>query len=173
MAPPRKAAFLDRDGTLVHDPGYLGDPERVRLLPAASAAVARLHAAGFVVVVVTNQSGVARGYFDAAAVAAVNERIAELLLEADPEAKIDAFYVCPHGPPATGAPGCACRKPLPGLFLRAAEELGLDLAASIGIGDSERDVAAALAAGCARAERIGPGAHADLASAVRALLEAP
>lgn len=155
-AAPRRAAFLDRDGTLIEDPGYLGDAARVALLPGAAEAVARLRRAGFAVVVVSNQSGVARGLFDEAAVHAVNRRMAELLLAADPEARIDAFYFCPHLPPELpGGAACDCRKPLPGLILRAARELDLDLGASVGIGDRARDAEAALAAGCAAALQIG------------------
>ena len=127
--------------------------------------------------VVSNQSGVARGLFDEAAVERVNRRVAELLLAADPAAAIDAFYYCPHLPPdpSTAAAGfrrdCECRKPRAGLFLRAARDLGLDLARSIAFGDSDRDVDAARAAGCARAVLVGPqGTPPTLRSTVDAAL---
>lgn len=159
------AAFLDRDGTLIEDRAYLGDPAGVRLLPGAPEALAGLTAAGYRVVVVTNQSGVARGLFDEAAVDEVNRRMADLLLAGNPDAVVDRFYVCPH------LDGCGCRKPLPGLFLRAALECHLDLGRSLAIGDSARDVDAARAAGCARAVRVGE--RLSLLAAVRSLLSAP
>lgn len=160
----RRAAFLDRDGTLIADPGYLGDPAGVVLLPGVATALMQLRAAGFLTVVVSNQSGVARGYFDAAAVQAVNRRMAELLQAADARAGIDAFYFCPHGPDD----GCSCRKPRPGMFLQAARELGLDLPGSVCFGDSERDVLAGTAAGCPRGYRLS--AASDLLQAVACFL---
>ncbi|HKA91991.1 MAG TPA: HAD family hydrolase [Haliangiales bacterium] len=164
----RPAAFLDRDGTIIDDPGYLGDPGGVRLLPGAAEAVAALAAAGYTVVVVTNQSGVGRGLYDEAAVEAVNRRVGQLLVAADPRARIERFYHCPHVP----AELCECRKPRPGMLLRAARELSLDLAASLAIGDGERDVQAAVAAGCRKAVRIGPGGtHPTLYEAVRSCLD--
>jgi D-glycero-D-manno-heptose 1,7-bisphosphate phosphatase len=162
----RRAAFLDRDGTLIDDPGYLGDPAGVVLLPGVAEAIARLRAAGFVTVVVSNQSGVARGLFAPAAVHAVNQRMAELLLAAHPQAHLDAIYFCPHGP----TDGCLCRKPLPGLFQHAAQELALALPDSICFGDSERDLVAGTAAGCRQAARVGAAAP-SLLTAVLTLLE--
>jgi len=161
----RPAAFLDRDGTVIEDRAYLGDPDGVRLVPGAPEAVARLTAAGYRVVVVTNQSGVARGLFDEAAVDAVNRRVAELLAASSPAAVIDGFYVCPH------LGGCSCRKPLPGLFVRAARERQLDLGRSLAIGDSPRDVEAARAAGCPRTIQVGD--RISLLEAVQRLLSAP
>lgn len=134
--PPRPAVFLDRDGTLVEDPGFQRDPSAVRLVPGAAAAVARCSAAGFVVVVVTNQSGIARGFITPADYAAVERRIVELFAEHG--ARIDATYHCPHYPPVGGP--CDCRKPGTLLYRRAAEELGLDLGASWGIGDRLSDL---------------------------------
>ena len=163
----RPAAFLDRDGTIIEDRGYLGDPAGVRLFPGAAMAVATLAAAGYAVVVVTNQSGVGRGFYDEAAVEAVNRRVEALLREDHPGARIERFYHCPHVP----GDGCECRKPRPGLLLRAAHELSLALPASLAIGDSARDVEAGLAAGCQRAIRIGTGqAHPTLFDALRAFL---
>ncbi len=149
---PRRAAFLDRDGTLIFDPGYLADPEKVVLLEGAAESVALLRRAGYLPIIISNQSGVARGMYDESAVAAVNKRLCELLVAAHPLALIDAIYYCPHGPDDD----CPCRKPRPGLFLRAAEEKGIDLPASLSIGDNPRDVEAALGAGVTRALRIGP-----------------
>ncbi len=165
----RPAAFLDRDGTLIHDPGYLGDPAGVVLLDGAAAAVAALQRAGYVVVVLSNQSGVARGLYDEAAVAAVNARMCELLRKAEPAARIDAIYYCPHGP----AGSCDCRKPLPGMFLRAARDLDLDCAASLAIGDHPRDVTAAQAAGIKRAVQLGGPPHPPSLLAATTLLLGP
>lgn len=148
----RRAAFLDRDGTLIADPGYLGEPEGVILLPGVAAALAELRAAGFLTVVVSNQSGVARGYFDTAAVEAVNRRMTALLASAHAQARIDAIYFCPHGP----ADACGCRKPQPGLFLQAARELQIDLPGSVCFGDSERDIQAGAAAGCGGGHLVSP-----------------
>jgi D-glycero-D-manno-heptose 1,7-bisphosphate phosphatase len=135
------AVFLDRDGTLIEDRHYLGDPDGVELLPNAVEGLRLMRQVGAALVVVTNQSGVARGYFDQSAVHAVNARVTELL--AADGVELAGIYVCPHGP----TDGCDCRKPAPGLLLRAADELGLELASSYLVGDSERDVEAAKRAG--------------------------
>jgi D-glycero-D-manno-heptose 1,7-bisphosphate phosphatase len=134
--PHRPAVFLDRDGTLVNDPGYQRDPTSASLLPGAAPAVARLNAAGFRVVVVTNQSGIALGLIKPEEYLAVERRITELFLEAG--ARIDATYHCPHHP-SIGGP-CECRKPGTLLYRRAAEDLGLDLTASWGVGDRPSDL---------------------------------
>jgi histidinol-phosphate phosphatase family protein len=133
---PRPAVFLDRDGTLIADTGYIADPTVVRLLPGAGEAVARLNRSGLAVVVVTNQSGIARGLLDEAAYAAVARRLEGLLSAAG--ARLDGAYHCPHHPDFTGP--CDCRKPGPLLYQRAAAELELDLAASWWVGDRLRDV---------------------------------
>ena len=132
----KPAVFLDRDGTLVDDPGFLRDPSSVRLLPGAARAVARLNAAGFSVVVVTNQSGIAQGFIRPEEYAEVERRIAEVFREAG--ARIDATYHCPHHP-SVGGP-CDCRKPGTLLYRQAAAELNLDLGASWGIGDRLSDL---------------------------------
>lgn len=133
---PRAAVFLDRDGTLIEDPGYLADPGAVRLLPGAGEAVARLASAGVPAVVVTNQSGIARGLLTEAQYQAVESRLDALLAERG--ARVEAHYVCPHHPDFTGP--CECRKPGTLLFRRAAERHGLDLARSWWIGDRLRDL---------------------------------
>lgn len=148
----RRAAFLDRDGTLVHDPGYLGDPAAVRILPGVAPAIVALRAAGYLIVVVTNQSGVARGFYSEAAMHATNARMCDLIRDLDAQATVDAIYCCMH----SDADGCDCRKPRPGLFLQAASDLRIDLQASLAIGDAPRDCVAALAAGVGRAQQIGP-----------------
>jgi D-glycero-D-manno-heptose 1,7-bisphosphate phosphatase len=143
----RRAVFLDRDGTLIEDPGYVGRPERVQLLPGAVEGLAKMRRLGFALVVVSNQSGVARGYFGEEAVAAVHDAIEAKL---GPAAKIDRFLFCPHlaeGIVPEYAVACECRKPKPGLILQAAREMGIDLARSFLVGDSERDLAAGRAAG--------------------------
>lgn len=142
-AAPRPAVFLDRDGTLIEDRHYLRDPAGVVLVPGVADAVARLNARGVPVVVVTNQSGIARGLLTEADYARVHARLVELLAGAG--ARVDAAYHCPHHPDVDGA--CDCRKPGPALYERAAAELGLDLSRSLYVGDRWRDVAPALRAG--------------------------
>jgi D-glycero-D-manno-heptose 1,7-bisphosphate phosphatase len=143
----RPAVFLDRDGTLVEEVPYLHDPERV-VLADGVAALAAVAAAGYALVVVTNQAGVARGLYGAAAVDAVHRRLAELLAGAG--VRLDAVLWCPHHPEGT-VPGyaraCRCRKPGPGMLEAAAGRLRLDLAASFLIGNHPTDVGAAVAAG--------------------------
>lgn len=139
---PRRALFLDRDGTIIEDRNFLADPAGVALLPGVAEALRALAARGWALVVISNQSGVGRGYFDRAAVDAVNARMAALL--AAEGVSLDAVHYCPHAPDA----GCPCRKPAPGLFLDAARERHLDLPRSASIGDKPRDPTAARAAGC-------------------------
>jgi len=146
--PARAAVFLDRDGVLTREDQWVLRPEQVELLPGAAAGVRRLNEAGIPVVVVTNQSARARGWISELDLAQIHARMAELL--AAQGAHFDAIYVCPHHP--TEGSGelrrvCDCRKPAPGLLLRAAQEMGLDLAASWMVGDAARDVEAARAAG--------------------------
>ena len=167
----RAAAFLDRDGTIIEDVRYLGDPERVRLLPGAAEAIGRLNRAGLLTVVVTNQSGIARGLFDEKAYEATRVRLDGLL--ADLGARLDAQYHCPHHPELSGP--CECRKPGPLLYRRAAEDLAIDLTASGWVGDRLRDVQPAAALG-GRGIVLGPAASApflaapDLAAAVTGIL---
>jgi histidinol-phosphate phosphatase family protein len=139
----RSAVFLDRDGTIIDDTGYVSRPEDVALLPGVAGAIARLNRAGVPVVVISNQSGIGRGYFDEAAYERVRERIDELLRSHD--AHLTATYICPHAPDQ-GDP-CECRKPGTLLYRRASTELGLDAARSWYIGDRWRDVAPAATLG--------------------------
>jgi len=132
----RPAVFLDRDGTVVDDPGFLRDPALVRLLPGTAPAIRRLNAAGFVVVIVTNQSGIARGLIQPAEYEAVEQRIGRML--ADEGARVDATYHCPHYPGV--GEQCECHKPGTLLYRRAAEALHLDLGASWGVGDRLSDL---------------------------------
>jgi histidinol-phosphate phosphatase family protein len=143
------AVFLDKDGTLVEDLPYNVDPEKIRLAPGALEAARLLHDAGFRLVVVSNQSGVARGLFAESALQAVEERLRGLLAEAG--VPLAGFYSCPHHPQGTVAEyagTCACRKPAPGLLVRAAQELGIDTQRSWLIGDILDDVEAGRRAGC-------------------------
>ena len=130
--PDRRAAvFLDKDGTLVEDVPYNVDPALIRLGPGAADGLRLLHAAGYPLIVISNQSGVARGYFEEAALGAVEVRLRELLGEVG--VPLTGFYYCPHHPEgsvAAYAVGCECRKPLPGMIVRAADEHGIDLARS-------------------------------------------
>lgn len=157
---PRPAVFVDRDNTLIDDPGYLRDPAQVRLLPGVAQAVARLRAEGFPVVVVSNQSGVARGYFTEDELALVHQRMQDLLRkEGD---GVDAIYYCPYltGPDAVLEEyrrDSDLRKPKPGMLFKAAEEMRLDLSLSWMVGDSSRDVQAGRSAGC-RTIMIGKAA---------------
>ena len=137
----RAAVFLDKDGTLVDDVPYNVDPDLMVLARGAREGVAALHAAGYALVVVTNQSGVARRLFEEDALAGVEARLRALLAPTP----IAGFYYCPHGPDD----GCDCRKPLPGMLERAAAELNLDLmTASWMVGDILNDVEAGNRAGC-------------------------
>jgi D-glycero-D-manno-heptose 1,7-bisphosphate phosphatase len=131
----RRAVFLDRDGTLNEDTGYPACFGQVHIYPAAFEAVRRLKDAGFAAVVVTHQSGLGRGYFDAAELAELHRRFAEEFARRG--APLDGVYFCPHGPD-DGA--CSCAKPAPGLGFRAAAELGLDLGTSFMVGDKAVDV---------------------------------
>lgn len=147
IAGPAAAVFLDRDGVLIEEVEYLARPAQVRLIPGAAASIRAANAAGWKVVVVSNQSGVARGLFPESVLPDVHRVIAEQL----GEAKIDGFYYCPHHP--TQGQGryridCDCRKPKPGMLLQAARELGIDLAESWTIGDRLTDLQAGAGAGC-------------------------
>lgn len=132
----RGAVFLDRDGTIIVDARYARDPDAVQLIPGAAAAIRRVNLAKWPVVVVTNQSGIARGLLTHEDYEAVRDRV-DALLDAE-HARIDAAYMCPHHPDFTGA--CECRKPGTLLFRRAAEEHDIDLPKSWYIGDKMRDV---------------------------------
>lgn len=173
-----KAFFLDRDGVVIRQISYLHDPELVELYPGTAAAVKELHRRGYLALVVTNQSGVARGLFGVAEVEAVHQRIQELLA-ADGE-QIDGFFTCFHHPDF-GSP-CSCRKPLPGLLFQAAERHQIDLASSFMVGDKFSDLECGRAGGCRQSILVetGYGAKyrqaalqanfavaADLAAAVR------
>lgn len=148
---PRKAVFLDRDNTIISDPGYISDPDLVSLLPGAAEGIRRLNDAGYVVVVVSNQSGVARGKVTEEKLAEIHDRLREVLEEQG--AHLDAIYYCPYLDGADAVveryrADSELRKPAPGMILLAAKDLDLDLEHSWMIGDSARDVVAGARAGC-------------------------
>lgn len=148
MTTPRPAVFLDRDGTLAHEVGYINHPSRFSLYPWAVDAVRLINRAGLLAVVVTNQAGVARGYFPESVIHEVHA-----LLHAAMEAggaRLDGIYYCPHHPDVGEPPyrlDCDCRKPRPGLLRRAAAELGADLSRSFMVGDRHGDLAVGWAVG--------------------------
>jgi len=148
----RRAVFLDRDGTLIKNDGDLGDPALVELLPCITQGLRALREKNYVLIVVTNQGGVARGKFTEAAVQATHQRLEQLLCKATGLSQvIDAFYFCPFHPDASVAAyrgEHAWRKPAPGMLLAAAKDHALHVASSWMIGDQERDAHAGAAAGC-------------------------
>lgn len=139
MQPPA-LVFLDRDGTIIEDTHFISRPDDVRVLPGAAAAIARLNASAIPVVVVTNQSGIGRGYFGPEEYEKVNERIAGELAAAG--ARLDAVYHCPHAP--NGDDPCPCRKPGTALFAEALEKFGVPGNRAAFVGDKVRDVSPAL-----------------------------
>ncbi len=144
----RRAVFMDRDGTISEEVGYVNHLSRYRLLPNALEAIRLLNRAGFLAIVTTNQSGVARGYFSEALVDQVHDRLRGLLGEAG--ARLDAIYYCPHHPNEGEPPfraDCDCRKPRPGMIRRAARDHDVDLSRSYAIGDTRADIEAGAAAG--------------------------
>lgn len=143
MTGPRPGVFLDRDGCVVDELHFLVDPGATRLLPGAAAAIAALNRADVPVVLVTNQSAIARGLLDEAGLGRVHARMADLL--AAEGAHLDLVLHCPHHPDFTAA--CPCRKPEPGMLQEGAERLGLDLARSWMVGDAARDLEAGRRAG--------------------------
>lgn len=154
-APGCKALFLDRDGTIIENVDYLADPDLVSLIPGAIATLRSFRAAGFAIVVVTNQSGVARGLISPAQYRSVRERVTELL---GPEI-IHATYACPFHPEGQGEYALAhsWRKPAGGMIRAAAHELQLDLGDSLLVGDSLSDVAAAADGGVSLAVHVSTG----------------
>lgn len=175
--PGRRAVFLDRDGTMIEDVDYLTEVEQIRILPGVPAALRRLREAGYLLLVVTNQSAVARGMLTEAKLADIHAELNRRL--AADGAEVDAFYYCPHLPDGVVegyARVCDCRKPAAGLFRRAAREWGVETERSYAVGDSERDVQAGRAAGCFSI-RLGAGPSQaasatapDLAAAVGVIL---
>ena len=138
----RRAVFLDRDGTIIRDTGYLIKPSEVELLPDTGKALKILHRQGFLLVLISNQSGVGRGLFTLEAMGEVHNQFLDCLRQEGVD--LDDVYYCPHAP----WDGCECRKPLPGMLHQAVLELDVDLAQSFVVGDKLSDVEAGQRAGC-------------------------
>lgn len=143
MADRAPAVFLDRDGTVIEDPGHLHEPGKVKLLPGAAEAIRRLNEHGYLAITVSNQSGIARGLYTVAEYTAVQRRMVELL--EGHGAHLDGAYFCPHHPRFTGS--CECRKPGSKLYLQAQEAFDIDFARSWWVGDRLSDVQPALTLG--------------------------
>jgi D-glycero-D-manno-heptose 1,7-bisphosphate phosphatase len=157
----RRFAVLDRDGTIIVEREYLSSPDQVELLPGATAGMRKMREMGLGLVIVTNQSAVGRGYFDLARLDEIHDRMKELL--AAEGVAVDGIYVCPHTP----ADGCHCRKPRPGLLLRAAQELGFDIRDCFVIGDKPCDIELGQAVGATTLlVRTGYGAEHEAAGTV-------
>ncbi len=151
----RKAAFLDRDGVINHDRAYVHSWDKFEFLPGSIEAMRKLKQAGYALVVVTNQSGLARGYFSDKQYQELTDAMKQAL--SDSGAPVDAVYHCPHHPQGAVLElsiNCDCRKPAPGMILRAEREMGIFLSDSLMIGDKPSDIEAARAAGVGRAFRI-------------------
>lgn len=145
----RPAVFLDRDGTINEDVGYLTDPNEFRLLPKTAEGIKLLKQAGFKVIVISNQSGIARGLFSEEVLRKINKKMQDELLNRG--TFLDAIYFCPHHPDIGEPPyrqDCYCRKPEPGLLLRAAKIHRINLAHSYTVGDKLSDIEAGRGAGC-------------------------
>lgn len=162
-----KAFFLDRDGVLIEEEHYLSDPAKARLCSGAAEALRLMKANGYKVIVVSNQAGIAKGYFTMKELKAVETRINELL--AAEGLALDGIYYCPHhaqGSVPEFCMDCDCRKPKPGMLLAAAEDHQIDLAASVMIGDRVSDLNAGLNAGCKAVALVhtGYGKEQDLSA---------
>lgn len=153
----RKAVFLDRDGTLNPDPGYISNPDDFELFPGVAEALARLKKAGYLLILITNQSGISRGLITPEQLELVHQKLQNLLASAD--AELDAIYFCPHHadyPPVNGISDCNCRKPRPGMILQAIKDFNIDRDLSYVIGDRSKDIKIGLDTGikpiCIRAQ---------------------
>ncbi|QHI72087.1 D-glycero-alpha-D-manno-heptose-1,7-bisphosphate 7-phosphatase [Aminipila terrae] len=133
-----KAFFLDRDGTIIMDKGYLDNPDDIEFIEGIPDLLKKIKEKGYLIVIVSNQSGVARGYFDENTVRTVNWALAEKL-KAEFDIAIDGIYYCPHHPEYGEQKQCNCRKPKPGMVLKAADELKIDISRSVMVGDKESD----------------------------------
>jgi len=143
-----RAVFVDRDGVISEEVGYIGDRDRLRLIPQSADAVKLINQSGLKIIVITNQSGVARGYFSEEMLGHIHRKMEQLL--SDQGASLDAIYYCPHHPEGTVEAyrrQCACRKPAAGLLIKAAQEHAIDVASSYLVGDKHTDIECAHRAG--------------------------
>jgi D-glycero-D-manno-heptose 1,7-bisphosphate phosphatase len=149
-AAPKRLALIDRDGTIIVDKVYLRDPDGIEFAPGAIEGLRLLRDAGFALVLITNQSGIARGYFDSATLGRIHDRLQSMLVAEG--IRLKAIYFCPHGPDD----GCDCRKPAPGMVRKAMRDLGFRPEEVVVVGDSDADMGAAAAAGV-KGVRVGAG----------------
>ena len=163
----RIAVFVDRDGTICFDKHYLSDPSGLELIPTVAEGMKKLNDAGISVVVVTNQSGIARGYFTEDRLKDIHEHM-KMTLEAKGARILDIFH-CPHMPNS----GCACRKPAPGLLYQASEKHGIDLTESFVIGDRMMDIEMAHAEGATGILAPEPGDQYNVAKEIRESKDRP
>jgi D-glycero-D-manno-heptose 1,7-bisphosphate phosphatase len=164
---PSFAVFIDRDGTMVFDRHYLADPRGLEIISTVPEGIKKLNDAGVPVIMVTNQSGVARGKFDEETLELIHQRLLEIL--EDRGAIVDGFYYCPHMPDA----GCDCRKPKPGMLLRARKEHGFELTESYVIGDRMLDVEMAHSVGARAVLVPEPGDQYHVDAEIEASKEMP
>jgi D-glycero-D-manno-heptose 1,7-bisphosphate phosphatase len=165
-AAPRRLALVDRDGTIIVDRVYLSDPDGIEFAPGAIEGLRLLRDGGFALVLVTNQSGIARGLFDLATLERIHHRLKSML--AAEGLKLEAIYFCPHGPDD----GCECRKPKPGMLKKAMRDWGFKPDAVVVIGDSQADMGAAEAAGVAGVRVVAAGGGIASSGAAHDFLEA-
>jgi D-glycero-D-manno-heptose 1,7-bisphosphate phosphatase len=158
-AAPRRLALIDRDGTIIVDKVYLSDPDGVEFTPGAIEGLRLLRDAGFALVLITNQSGIARGLFDIATLERIHDRLQSMLAAND--VRLEAVYFCPHGPDD----GCDCRKPAPGMIKKAMRDLGVRPDKVVVIGDSDADMGAAEAAGVRSVRVAAPGKSGSIGAA--------
>jgi D-glycero-D-manno-heptose 1,7-bisphosphate phosphatase len=157
--------LIDRDGTIIIDKVYLSDPDGIEFAPGAIEGLQLLRDAGFALVLITNQSGIARGYFDLATLARIHDRLQSML--AANELRLEAIYFCPHGPDD----GCDCRKPAPGMVTKAMHDFGFSPGEVVFIGDSDADMGAAAAAGV-KGVRVAAGGRVPSINVAHDFLEA-
>ena len=161
------AVFVDRDGTICFDRHYLSNPDGLELIPTVAEGIKRLNDAGIPVIVVTNQSGVGRGFFDEEQLKAIHDRMENALAEHG--ASVNDIYYCPHMPDS----GCDCRKPAPGMLLEASDEHGIDLKHSFVIGDRMMDIEMAHAVSAKAILVPEPGDQYDIEKEIHASPEVP
>jgi D-glycero-D-manno-heptose 1,7-bisphosphate phosphatase len=164
-AVPKRLALIDRDGTIIVDKVYLSDPDGIEFANGAIEGLQLLRDAGFVLVLITNQSGIARGYFDAVTLRRIHDRLQSML--AAEGIRLEAIYFCPHGP----NDGCDCRKPAPGMVTKAMRDLGFLPKEVVVVGDTDGDMGAAAAAGV-KGVRVAAGGSIASAGVAHDFLDA-